>query len=240
MSNPSALVVIPTTGAQHLSTAIGSVLTQTHSNVECLVVIDGPDFISAAKSITDQFPTVKIMTLPWNTGANGFYGHRIYAATSFINNHDYWLALDQDNYFKPTHVEEQISNCENNQLDWSYSLRSIYDKDGNYLLDDNCESLGKWPIFLGDQHHLVDTSCYCIRREVLTRIGGAWYGGWGGDRQFYATISHYFPKFSTTGLHSVCYRLDGNPNSVNADFFVKGNAEMARKYGGIFPWIAKH
>ena len=179
------------------------------------------------------------MVLPWNTGANGFYGHRIYAASSFIINHDYWLALDQDNYFKPNHVEDQIRNCENNQLDWSYSLRSIYDKNGNYLLDDNCESLGKWPIFINDQHHLVDTSCFCIKREVMTKIGGAWYGGWGWDRQFYAAISHYFPKFSTTGFHSVCYRLDGNPNSVNADFFINGNAEMKRRFGDIFPWNSK-
>ena len=232
----TALVVIPTTGTQFLTTAINSVLGQTYPKTECLIVIDGPEFLQKTLEITKHFPTVKIMLLPWNTGANGFYGHRIYAASSFITNHDYWLALDQDNYLKPTHVEDQIINCENNQLDWSYSLRSIYDKNGNYLLDDNCESLGKWPIFINDQSHLVDTSSYCIKREVITKIGGAWYGGWGADRQFYAAISHYFPKFSTTRKHSLCYRLDGNPNSVNADFFINGNAEMIKRYGSKFPW----
>ena len=232
----SATVIIPTTGAASLADAIGSVLLQLHSSVECWVVIDGAAFAKSAFEITNRYPSVKTMVLPDNTGANGFYGHRIYAATSFLVNTDYVLFLDQDNWMRPNHISSQINNCENNGLDWSYSLRSIYDKDGNYLLDDNCESLGKWPLFLSDQHHLVDTSCYCIKRDTIVRVGGAWYGGWGWDRQFYATISHHFPNFNTTGVHSLCYRLDGNPNSVNKDFFIQGNAVMQQKYGAMLPW----
>jgi hypothetical protein len=235
----TATVVISSTGSETLADAIGSVLTQTHRQTTTWVVIDGPEFADKAKLITNHYPLVKTMVLPENTGAQGFYGHRIYAATSFLINTDFALFLDQDNYFKPDHIASQIDNCNKNNLDWSYSLRSIYDKSGNYLLDDNCESLGKWPIFLGDQHHLVDTSCYCVKREVITRIGGAWYGGWGWDRQFFATISKYFPKFDTTGLHTLCYRLDGNPNSVNEEFFIKGNAEMQKRYNNDFPWNKK-
>jgi len=232
----TATVVISSTGSDTLADAIGSVLTQTHRNTTTWVVVDGPEFADKAKAITDRYPTVKTMVLPENTGAQGFYGHRIYAATSFLINTDFVLFLDQDNYFKPNHIASQIDNCLNHGLDWSYSLRGIYDKGGNYLLDDNCESLGAWPIYISDKHHLVDTSCYCIKREVITRMGGAWYGGWGWDRQFYAAMQHHFPKFRTTGLHTLCYRLDGNPNSVNAEFFVHGNAEMQKKYGTTFPW----
>lgn len=234
--NKSATVVIATTGANTLEHAIGSVLSQSHKQTNCWVVIDGPQYVAQTLAITQKFPNVSIMALPENTGANGFYGHRIYAATSFIVNSDYVLFLDQDNWMTVDHVAKQIDNCESNDLEWGYSLRSIWDKNGNYLLDDNCESLGKWPIFLSDQHHLVDTSCYCIKQEVVSRIGGAWYGGWGGDRQFFAAISHHFPRFGTTGKHTLCYRLDGNPGSVNADFFVQGNAAMQQRYLGGFPW----
>lgn len=234
----SATVVIASTGAAILEDAISSVVAQTHPNTTCWVVIDGPAYVAQTLSITQRYPNVGIMAVPDNTGANGFYGHRIYAATSFLVNSDYILYLDQDNWMKPDHVATQIENCESNGLEWGYSLRSIHDKHGEYLLDDNCESLGKWPIFLSDQHHLVDTSCYCIRREVITRIGGAWYGGWGGDRQFYAAISQYFPNFGTTGKHTLCYRLDGNPGSVNQDFFVQGNAVMQQRHPGGFPWTA--
>lgn len=232
----SITVVIAATGKPTLADAIGSILTQTYSNVVVWVVIDGPEFTDKVKLITDRYPLVKIMQLPENTGANGYYGHRIYAATSFLINTDYVCFLDEDNYFTPNHITSQISNCEYNQLEWSYSLRRIYDKDGSYLLDDNCESLGKWPIYLSDQHFLADTSSYCIRREVIIRVGSVWHGGWGQDRQFYAAISKYFPKFDTTGLHTLCYRLDGNLNSVTKEFFKVGNAVMTTRYGAILPW----
>jgi glycosyltransferase involved in cell wall biosynthesis len=234
--NKTATIVIAATGALTLADAIGSILTQTFPNTTVLVVIDGLEFTDRVKLITDRYPSVKILQLPENTGGNGFYGHRIYAATSFLINTDYVLFLDEDNYLRPNHVASQILNCENNNLDWSYSLRRIYDKAGNYLIDDDCESLGKWPIYLSDQHFLVDTSSYCIKREVITRVGSVWYGGWGQDRQFFAAISKYFPKFDTTGLHTLCYRLSGNPNSVTKEFFIEGNSVMINKYGTKLPW----
>ena len=236
MFEPSALVVIPTTGEATLGLAISSVISQSHKNLQCLVVVDGPEFLEKTLPITNKFQTVKVMTLPFNTGGNQYYGHRIYAASAFLTNSDYWLALDQDNFFKSDHVESQVYNCEINQLDWSYSLRSIFDKSGNYVLDDNCESLGKWPVHFSNENFLVDTSCYCIKREVITKIGGVWHGRWGQDRVFYSTISKYFPKYDTTGLHTLCYRLDGNPMSVNEEFFASGNARMHTRYGEKFPW----
>ncbi len=232
----SATVVIAATGTPQFEDAVASVVSQTHPNTRCWVIIDGPEFAERTLAITARYPNVQTAVLPENTGANGFYGHRIYAASSFMVNTDYVLYLDQDNWMQPNHVETQVANCVQNKLDWSYSLRSIYSSTKEYLLDDNCESLGRWPIFLNDQNYLVDTSCYCIRREVIVQIGGAWYGGWGGDRQFFANVSKYFPRFDTTGLHTLCYRVDGNPGSVNKDFFVQGNEVMKQRYGDSFPW----
>ena len=233
----TATIVISTTGADTLANAIGSAIVQTHKSLTTLVVIDGPEFADRARAITNHYPLIKILQLPENTGGNGFYGHRIYGAAGFLVNTDYVLFLDEDCYFKPQHVANQIDVCEKNSLSWSYSLRSIYDKDGNYLLDDNCESLGKWPVYVNDQQYLVDTNSYCIKKDVAARIGGSWYGGWGQDRYVLATLKQFFPKFDTTGRHTLCYRLDGNPNSVTQDFFVRGNAEMTKKYGNQFPWI---
>jgi len=232
----SITVVIPTTGSDYLEQALESVLKQTYKNIECWAIVDGNEFNERSNRIIKKFKNIKSMIIPENTGANGFYGHRIYAASGYLINTDYIMYLDQDNFMLPTHVESQINNCEINNLDWSYSLRNICSKEGEYLLDDNCESLGKWPIYISDDHNLVDTSCYCIKKDVIVRISNAWYGGWGGDRQFFYNLSKYFPNFNTTGLHTLCYRLDGNPGSVNVDFFIKGNEIMYSRYFGNFPW----
>jgi hypothetical protein len=40
----------------------------------------------------------------------------------------------------------------------------------------------------------------------------------------------------------MCYRLDGNENSVNKEFFEEGNEIQRQKYNGNFPWnsVKKH
>lgn len=232
----SATVVIPTTGAAMLDQAILSVRSQTHKDTRCWVVIDGPEFANAARAITSQYPDVKVLQLPENVGGDGYYGHRIYAAVGHLINTDYICYLDQDNWMDADHVETMIQTIEASGSDWCHSLRKVCDKDGTYLLDDDCESLGKWPAWVNEQVFLVDTSCYCIKRDAITKISSVWHGKWGQDRVFLANMMHHFPKFVCTGKHSLNYRLDGNPGSVTKDFFVQGNAAMAQRYTCGFPW----
>jgi glycosyltransferase involved in cell wall biosynthesis len=232
----TATVVIPTIGSDCLDDAIRSVRAQTYPGTRCWVVVDGPEHAAAARRITSQYPDVRVLLLPENVGADGWYGHRVYAAVGYLINTDYLLYLDQDNFYAPDHVAHMIGLIESQGLDWCHSLRNIHDRQGRLLMPDDCESLGRWPAWVNDQVHLVDTSCYCIKRSVAARVSGAWYGQWGQDRVFLATIAQHFPKFGCTGLHTVGYRLDGNPGSVTEDFFRQGNAAMAQRYPAGFPW----
>ena len=236
MREKSALIVIPTTGAATLEDAVSSALFQTHANTEVWVVIDGPKFKDAAERMLVKYPHAKSLVLPANTGANGWYGHRIYAAVSYLFDHDYVLYLDQDNWFEPDHVATMVAACEKNNWRWCHGLRKIYNAQGRYMCDDDCESLGRWPIYISDQHHLVDTSTYCISKDVIVNLAPAWYSGWGGDRRFYSIITQHVKEFGCTGIATTCYRLDGNHNSVNVDFFLQGNQIMRQRYPGGFPW----
>jgi len=235
----SACVIIPTTGSSTLAKCVTSALEQTHQDTTTLVVVDGAQYAAAVQNMLQHVadhPKLKILQLPSNTGANGFYGHRIYAAASFLVNEDVVLYLDQDNWFDTNHVQLHLHTMQKNRSSWTYCLRAIHDAQGKFVVNDNCESLGHWPIYLSNDHHLVDTSCYCIQRDVIIKIGHAWYGGWGADRQFYHNISHHFKNYHCTGHHSLHYRLDGNPNSVTADFFVTGNRVMQQRYPNGYPW----
>ena len=61
-----------------------------------------------------------------------------------------------------------------------------------------------------------------VKIDIARKLGAAWYGQWGADRQFFNALKQYFPNYSCSREYSLCYRLDGNPNSVNAEFFEKG------------------
>ena len=66
-----------------------------------------------------------------------------------------------------------------------------------------------------------------VSRKVAEAIGHVWNGGWSRDRVFYEVASKYFPNFDGSGLYTVNYRLDGNPDSVKAEFFLEGNKKRA-------------
>lgn len=232
----SATVIIPTTGAPELKYAIESVLNQTYDTV-CYVVIDGEQNYGKVSSLIAKYGSkVKTASLPINVGANGFYGHRVYAAFTHLVNTDYVLYLDQDNWFKPNHVESCIKTIKERNLQWCYSLRDIYEDD-TFICHDDCESLGKWQTYHGINH--VDTNSYCLKTEIAIKLASAWHGGWGQDRVFLATVSQYFPKYDCTNEYTVNYRVAGNAGSVTKEFFLNGNNIMNDKYNGDFPWRKK-
>jgi len=232
----SATVIIPTTGSPELEDAVRSVLNQSYET-KCYIVSDGVQHHSKTRIITDNFLERKNLErcfLPINVGANGFYGHRVYAAFTHLIDTDYVLYLDQDCWFDSNHVESCIETIEKNNLDWSYSLRKVYNKEGEYICNDDCESLGKWKTYHGVNH--IDTNCYCIKTSVAIKLAQVWHGGWGQDRVFLSVLSQHFPKFECTGEYTLNYKVDGNAGSVNAEFFFNGNEVMKQKYNGVFPW----
>lgn len=242
----SVVVITPTIASPKLLDAINSVDNQTYPDVKHLVVADGVDYWYKLANLLDQLPDsdthVKLQTTlaPENTGANGFYGHRIYAAYSHLVNADYVFFLDEDNWYEPNHVETLVKTIQDNKLDFAYSLRAIYDANKNYVCDDNCESLGEWPIFLAHEqkqdHYLVDTSSYAFDRECLIKIASLWHSGWGGDRRFFASVKDHL-KHANSRQRTLCYRLDGNDGSVSKPFFDRGNEYYNNHYNGKLPWI---
>jgi len=240
----SAVVITPTTGSPDVVDAINSVKLQTYNNVDHLIVVDGSQFSLR----TDQtFRDAGIISardklyrtdLPFNTGGNGYYGHRVMAAFSHLVNYDYVLFLDQDNWYDPNHVELLIEECEKYNFEWSYSLRKIYDNNKNYICDDNCESLGRWPTWVNDKGFLVDSSSYCFTQKFIRVVGHVWDHGWGADRRFYTILKDEVGhnNYGCTGRHTLNYRLGGNEGSVNTEFFIEGNKKTTEQYQGSFPW----
>ena len=228
-------VVIPTIGAQHLEQCIDSVLNQTHKDIVIYLFKDGLDV--KIPSFVNNIPNIKQIRLDENVG-KGWYGHRVYAACSFLVNADVICYLDEDNFYEPEHIQTLVETISKGNS-WAYSLRNIVDKNGEFSCTDDCESLGKWPVYFNNQIFHIDTSCFAVRRDVAVQIGHAWYGQWGADRQFFGAIKKHYPKFDCTNTYTVNYRLDGNENSVTKDFFEQGNKETHAKYGDKYPWLDK-
>jgi glycosyltransferase involved in cell wall biosynthesis len=219
------MVITPTTGKDTLLKAIESVLNQTIPT-EHLIVGDGVDLCLPDKS--------HYIHLPENVGGNGWYGHRVYAAMPLMVNADYILFLDEDNWFEPNHVETMIAKIKSKDLMWAHSLRKIINERDEYVFDDDCEALGRYPTFYDHTLNFVDTNCYCFRRDYLVSVAHNFYGQWGADRLFYKAVAKALPSFGCTGEATVNYRA---PERL-MKMFEEGNAVMKKAYVNL-PWRNK-
>lgn len=236
----SVTVITPTIGSPKLRDAVESVSKQTYSNLKHLVVCDGPEhFDKVLQNIPASFDSKVTLTLaPENTGANGFYGHRIYAGYPHFINSDYIFLLDEDNWYEPNHVETLAATLDRG-LDFAYSFRKVFTAGKEYIADDNCEALGRWPIYFSHDNpqYLIDTSSFAFKRQFLIKTCQHWHHGWGGDRNYFYNALKYNPIWDSSYKHTLCYRTDSNPNSPDADFFIKGNKAQLEHYKGQLPWI---
>ena len=211
----SVTVVIPTIGKKELSDAVHSVLVKdTIFDITLLIVKDGPDI--EIKSFSHYTKNPNIITLPWNVGANGFYGHRIYAAASHLVNTDAVMFLDEDNFYDENHIETCMNLMNLGDYDFVHSYRNVVDGDGSFVCRDAFEAIGAEPL------DLVDTSSYCFSTEFLIKTGYLWHHGWGADRRYFQAVKDT-AKYNCTRQFSLNYRLDGNPGSPSKEFFMEGN-----------------
>jgi glycosyltransferase involved in cell wall biosynthesis len=205
----SCVIITPTTGNHHLEQCIDSVVAQTYANIRHLIVADGPQYADAVSAYT-----ANAVVIPENVGAHGWYGHRIYAAFTYLVNEDYVIYLDEDNFIDTDHVGSMIQQIEDNEFSWTFSYRKILDETGTFICNDECESIGTFH---------VDTSAFCIKREIAVKVAHAWYGQYGADRHFFSMLKTYFNNFAGTGKYTLNYRCGSTVTSVKPEFFLEGN-----------------
>lgn len=243
----SVTVITATTGRKELARCIESVTNQTYKNVQHLVFIDGP---TARQKINESiglttYPDVKYVDLPYQTGNDRWNGHRMYGAGCYLAEGEYLMFLDDDNYLDPEHVQQCINVMEKG-FQWTYSLRKIVSVAGEYLCNDDCESLGLWASVIDPNDYFVDVNCYFLPRKIAVDISPVWYcrfrepGQPEIDRKICAILRQHFWRYECTREYSVNYAVASNSQlSVKPEFFVNGNAEMLRRYKGKLPWQIK-
>ena len=246
---PKVVVLTATVGTEYLKQCIESVQQQTYPNIEHILVCDGEEHWGKVLSVLREMKNTKKiipMVIPWNSGANRYICHKIYASIPHLLHEPCYVSfLDEDNYYDPNHIEGMMQTIQQKQCEWTYTLRKIISKEGIYICRDMCESLGKLsPTWVSKDiypDYLVDTSCYLIPVQILRKFSECWQrparANPEGDRYFYQCISQVFPKFECTLQYTVNYRVDGREDSVKKDFFLMGNDVIKQRYPySKLPW----
>lgn len=236
--NPLITVITPTTGAPCVRQALDSVKNQTYKNIQHLVVIDGEH--PKANPILQDYPNIDLIKLPYATGKDQYNGHRIYGAMTYIAKGDFICFLDEDNWYDENHIETLVDVLKKGNQ-WAYSFRKIVGQEGQYICNDDCESLGKWISVIND--NFVDVNCFMIPKQAALGFSPYWYRRARHpeeqpevDRILSPFMMQNMKQFDTNFKYTLNYRVASRSDSVQSNFFVRGNEMMKQKYNGDLPW----
>jgi len=232
-------IITPTTGTKYLEQCVDSVQKQTYKNIKHLVVSDGEEYSAAVSRVTSKF-NCTTLNLPFNTGKGGYNGHRIYGASVFLMDCDYFCFLDEDNWLDSDHVESLVDSLGN--ATWAYSLRKIVDDTGKYVCNDDCESLGNWHSCLNENDFFVDLGCFFLPKILAIKFAPGYYRRARHPNEqpeidrllSMGLIGKYTSNCS--GKYTLNYRAGNRVDSVQKEFFIRGNEYMKQKYNGVYPW----
>lgn len=235
--NPLVTIITPTTGHPKLKQALDSVSKQTYSNIQHLVVIDGEQPVDS--NLLTHYE-LDVIALPYNTGSNGYNGHRIYGASTYLSKGDFLMFLDEDNWIDNYHIESLVKIIQQGNQ-WAYSLRKIISPEDKFICNDDCESLGSWTSILND--NFIDVGSWFVSKHIALVMSPFWYRRARHpddqpevDRIISKFLLNNNFRFGCTGLYTLNYRVGNRKDSVQADFFLQGNSLMKLQYPEKFPW----
>jgi glycosyltransferase involved in cell wall biosynthesis len=240
MSNTLVTIVTATICTDYLKQNINSVINQTYDNIQHLIVVDGKHHLDKLNyDIASD-----VIVLPYATGTEQYNGHRIYGAATYLAKGDFIMYLDEDNWLEPNHVESLVNLLKNTPNSYACSLRKITDMDGNFICNDDCESLGNWESVIND--FFVDVNCFFLPKKLALQLTPIWYRRARHpkdqpevDRALTNVLRYNTIQCLVSGEYTVNYRAGNRADSVQAQFFLNGNKIMNQKYNGEFPWRKK-
>lgn len=233
MESKRTFVVTPTVGTAELRRCLESVQAQTLENVEHIIVVDGPQYLDKVQKLISEMSLGKpihTMVLPFNVGAGGWCGHRVYASIPFLLDSEFVAYLDEDNWYDTDHLECLHKALNRHKADWAFSLRKIFNKAGDFVTNDNCESLGTFSYTLyGGGDFLVDTSCYLFTTYVARAVAPHWMHRARQDNEIEAdrAVTRFLlnhPSFRGAGSEMPTLNYTAWHGRTQELFFINGNA----------------
>lgn len=242
-------VITATIGNARLIDNLKSVANQTTKrSVQHLLIVDGPEWTEKVNDVLYEFTRhgyktdhLCVIYLPYSVGKDRWNGHRMYGAGTYLADGDWVMYLDDDNTLHETHIESCLNTVGNN-LQWAFSFRNIVDSDGDFLCEDNCESLGLWASVLDPKDYFIDVNCFFLSKKLAIAMTPIWYrkfrepGQPEVDRVLTNALRFHAREFAPTYKYTVNYTVGNTDRSVQRDFFERGNVEMLRRYNNLLPW----
>lgn len=155
---------------EHLKKAISSVLSQTYTDIECIVVSDNSS--DGTNEYCSNISNIHFINIPATESKGGNYARNIGIEAA---NGDYIAFLDDDDIWFPEKIEKQLKLALETDCSFVYCRRYFQKKHYHNNIEVE-ESSNDCPI--GDlsekifEHYVSSTSCYFVKKTLLNQING--------------------------------------------------------------------
>lgn len=234
-------IIIPTyKRVDMLDRAIESCLEQTYKNIEILIIDDNEEKSNDRKNTEKHMskyqnnPQIKYIKRKENGGGAASRNTGIEKS-----NGTYIAFLDDDDYFLPTKIEEQLKFMKKNKLDASFTANQVYDETQKKHIKE--KRYPKWKEYDNIlKFHLVEmivgTQTFMYKKDVLNKIEGFTKVPAGQEYYLmYKTITNnfkvgYLDKVLTTICIHSGERITTSSNKIKAEKFLY---DLKRKHFDI-------
>lgn len=173
MCKPKVSVVVATYRREEaLKNALKSLVNQSYTNVEIIVVDDNADvqWNEKVEKIVGEFPQVIYIKNEENKGSAKTRNIGIEKATG-----EYVTFLDDDDEYLPEKIERQLKNMMEANADYGITDLLLYNENGklsdsrirDYIKETDNESLFKYHL----KYHMSGTDTMMFKKEYLLKIG---------------------------------------------------------------------
>lgn len=177
-TNPLVSIVIPTykRTVEYVSKAVESVLNQTYSNIEIVVIDDSTSAYEGRPSTENYFKTLNDPRVVYLQNEKNLGGSLSRNRGIENANGEYITFLDDDDEYKPEKVEKQLRFMQNKGYEMTFTDLEIYSPDGklvDYREFKDVESFdNEYLLRYHLQKHLTGTPTFMYKAEKLREIGG--------------------------------------------------------------------
>ncbi|MBR8837858.1 MAG: glycosyltransferase family 2 protein [Stigonema ocellatum SAG 48.90 = DSM 106950] len=169
INHPKVSVIIPTYNRrQYIERAIESVLKQTYTDYE-LIVVDDASTDEGVNFITEKYPAIRLIILPENHGAGRARNEGINIARgSFI------AFLDSDDEWKPNYLETQLKYIQGNPNIVLSFCGCVHQKQDGSIEKFSCKPWLPYPnltYHLLSENFILTASIVVVSKDALNKVG---------------------------------------------------------------------
>ena len=236
---------IPSLGEISIVKTIESIQKQNYPNCKTTVGTDNDEGHEKINDILKQLKPKNVLHYRFPEKVTKGRPELLVASAMYSIKYDYWQSVGCGDWFEPWHASLVLKTYIEKKPDWVFTLRNIWDKNGNFICRDIFESIGFHEVWNNPGYIFVDGQSYCIPRRMAYDVANSLPMSRElderTDKYIFDIFRTKYPNYVCTNDYTLNFKLNrGTDKQLEyaKQWYLAGHKHMSEQYpDGNYPWI---